>query len=138
MTESRYIAAILFIALVSGCATPIDPAQVKLHQLQVQRMQTRVVDTNNRRSVARGVIATLQDLGFVIDNVDIEQGVIAAKKFGSYPIEMTVTIQSISDKQVLVHGIAQYNLKTIEDPVLYERFFSSLQESLPLAPRPGD
>lgn len=138
MIDARHIAAILLILFMGGCTPPIDPAVVKQHQLQVQRMQTRVFDTHDRKLVARGVIAALQDLGFIINNADIEQGIIAAKKFGTYPIEMTVTIQAISDKQLLVHGIAQYKLKTIEDPALYEQFFSSLRKSLPLVSRAGN
>ena len=97
-----------------------------------------VYDTNDRTLVTRAVIAALQDLNFVINNVDIQQGLIVAKKFGDYPIELTVTIQSISDKQTLVHEIAQYKLKTIEDPVVYEQFFSSVQKSLPSFARKDD
>jgi PBP1b-binding outer membrane lipoprotein LpoB len=133
MTDMRYIAAILLISFISGCASQIDPALVKQRQLQMQRMQTRVFDTNDRKTVTRGVIATMQDLDFIINNLDVEQGIVSAKRFGTYPIDMTVTIQPISSKQILVHGIAQYNLKTIEDPFLYEQFFSSLQKLLPFA-----
>ena len=101
-------------------------------------MQARVFDTNNRSGLVRGVIAAMQDLSFVIDNADAQQGIIAGKKYGDYPIEMTVTVQPISSRQILVHGIAQYNLKPIEDPFLYEQFFSSLQEYVPYIPLSGD
>jgi hypothetical protein len=137
MNGVRYIAAILLIAFISGCASQIDPALLKQHQLQLQRMQTRVFDTHDRNAVTRGVIAAMQDLDFIIDDADARQGVVAANKFGPYPIKMTVTIQPISDKQILVHDIAQYNLKTLEDPFLYEQFFSSLQEFLPFEAHPG-
>jgi hypothetical protein len=132
MTGIRYFAAALLVCFIGGCASQIDPAMEKQHQLQIQRMQTKVFDTNNRKGVTRGVIAALQDLDFVINNLDTEQGIVVAKKFGTYPIEMTVTIQPVSNEQVLVHGIAQSRLKTIDDPFLYEQFFSSLQSFLPV------
>ena len=132
MTILRCSASIsLIVALLSGCAAQIDPALEKQRQLQVQRMQTRVFDTNDRNAVVRGIVAAMQDLNFVINKVDVEQGIVTAKRFGTYPIEMTVTVQSISGKQILVHDIAQYNLKPIEDPFLYEQFFSSLQKFTP-------
>ncbi len=134
----RYLATILLVSFISGCASQIDPALLKQRQLQVQRMQTRVFDTNDRTGLVRGVVAAMQDLKFIIDNADIQQGIIAAKKYSAYPIEMTVTVQPISSKQILVHGIAQYNLKPIEDPFLYEQFFSSLQEYVPDIPLSGE
>ena len=138
MIAMRFLAIILLVSFISGCASQIDPALVKQRQLQVQRMQTRVFDTNDRSGIIRGVIAAMQDLNFIIDNADAQQGIVAAKKYGAYPIEMTVTVQSISSNQLLVHGIAQYNLKPIEDPFLYEQFFSSLQEYVPNIPLSGD
>ena len=138
MIAMRCLATILLASFISGCASQIDPALVKQRQLQVQRMQTRIFDTNNRSGLVRGVIAAMQDLSFVIDNADAQQGIIAAKKYGDYLIEMTVTVQPISNRQILVHGIAQYNLKPIEDPFLYEQFFSSLQEYVPYIPLAGD
>jgi hypothetical protein len=138
MITMRYLATILLVSFISGCASQIDPALVKQRELQVQRMQTRIFDTNNRSGLVRGVIAAMQDLSFVIDNADAQQGIIAAKKYGDYLIEMTVTVQPISNRQILVHGIAQYKLKTIEDPFLYEQFFSSLQEYVPYIPLAGD
>ena len=138
MITMRYLATILLVSFISGCASQIDPALVKQRELQVQRMQTRIFDTNNRSGLVRGVIAAMQDLSFVIDNADAQEGIIAAKKYGDYLIEMTVTVQPISNRQILVHGIAQYKLKTIEDPFLYEQFFSSLQEYVPYIPLAGD
>jgi uncharacterized protein YceK len=138
MNTMRYLAIILLVSFISGCASQIDPALVKQRQLQVQRMQTRVFDTNDRSGIVRGVIAAMQDLSFIIDNADAQQGIITAKKYGDYPIEITVTVQPISSKQILVHSIAQYNLKPIEDPFLYEQFFSSLQEYVPYIPLSGD
>ena len=60
--------ALFLIALVgcqntSGQLLAMDESQVKLRQ-----MQTRAFDTTVQKGTLRIVIATMQDLGFVIDN----------------------------------------------------------------------
>jgi len=131
MTATRFIIAIVLAATLGGCAQQIDMAKIKQHQLEVQKMQTSVFDTNNKNAIIRGVIAALQDLDFNISNADTEQGLITAKKFGTYPIDMTVTIQTVSSTQILVHAIAQNNLKTLEESALYDRFFTTLKSYIP-------
>ena len=138
MTYTRYVAAMSLIAFLSGCAAQIDPALAKQHQLQVQKMQTAVFSTSDRTLLTRSIIMTMQDLSFIINSADVEKGIVSAKKFGDYPIAMTVTIQAISTQQILVRAIAQHKLKDIEAPALYEQFFSSLQKSLPSSSRAGD
>lgn len=144
MTNKSYIAILLVITFFSGCAMQIDPSLEKQRQLQIQRMQTRVFDVNNsfdanmRQEITRGVVAAFQDLNFLINNLDDTKGVVEAKKYGDYPIEMTVTIQPVSDDRISVHGIAQYNKKRIDDPFLYEQFFSSLQKFLPIVSNVGN
>ena len=138
MRKRRVIAAMLFASCLGGCASPIDPALVKQRQIQLQRMQTRVFDAGDDKAVARGVIATLQDLNFIIVKTDTERGTISAKKYGDYPIEITVTIQTLPEKQISVHGDARYDSKTIDDPATYQEFFSSLQKSLFLSARAVD
>jgi hypothetical protein len=39
---------------------------------------------------------------------------------------------------MLIHGIAQSNLKTLEDKALYEQFFASVEKYLPSASRAAD
>ncbi len=131
MTATRFIIAIVLAATLGGCAQQIDMAKVKQHQLEVQKMQTLVFDTNNKNAIIRGVIAALQELDFLISNADTEHGMITAKKFGTYPIDMTVTIQTVSSTRILVHAIAQNNLNTLEEPALYDRFFTTLKSYIP-------
>jgi len=138
MILMRYFAILAITAFIGGCATPVDPAAIKRHQIQVQEMQTRIYATNDRKELMRGVVAAMQDLNFIISSADAQQGVVTAKKYGPYPIDMTVTIQPVSNRQILVHSIAQYKLTTIEDPALYTQFFSSLQTFLPNQLSAGD
>lgn len=138
MTKTYCVAAVLLMTLFGGCASQIDPALVKQREALIQRMQSRVYEASDKKLVARGMISTLQDMNFVINEADAELGAISAKKFGDYPIELSVTIKPISNSLILVHGNAQYHLKTIEDPALYQQLFSSLEKSVSLVAHPID
>lgn len=93
-------------------------------------MQTRAFDTDDKNMVVRNVISTLQDLNFVIDKADGELGTISATKLSGYQVRMTVTVRQKSPEQLLVRANAQYNLKAIDDPKIYQDFFSALSKSL--------
>ena len=100
------------------------------NQLALRSMQTRVFETNDKNIMTRTVIATLQDLNFVIDNADGDLGTVSATKFDGYQIKMTVTIRPKSKTMMTVRASARYNLKPIHNPVLYQDFFTSLSKSL--------
>jgi len=137
MSRARPFAALLCLALLGGCVSQLDPALVKEHQTQLQRTQSRLFDTNDNKLVIRGALSALQDFGFIIDKVDPELGTVTAAKFGKYPMRMTITVKSVSKTQTLVHGDAQYNSESIDDPAVYQQFFDALQKSLALAAHPA-
>jgi hypothetical protein len=86
----------------------------------------------------RGVMATLQDLGFVIDNADDALGTVSATKLDRYAMRMTVSVRPRGETQLLVRASAQYNLKAVEDPEPYQQFFNALDKSLFLASQQVD
>ena len=98
-------------------------------QLQKRSYQTRAFDTEDKQKVLRAVIATLQDLGFVIDRADSTLGSVSATKLDSYLLKITVSVRPRGD-QMLVRANAQYNIAPVEDPKPYQDFFSSLSKSL--------
>jgi hypothetical protein len=81
----------------------------------------------------RAVIATLQDLGFVVDKAAASLGIVSATRLSGYVLKMTVSVRTRGETQVLVRANAQYNLQAIEDPELYQRFFVALSQSMFLA-----
>lgn len=99
-------------------------------QLQMRTIQTRSFETSDRELAMRTVIATLQDLGFVIDKADLTLGSVSATKLSGYSIKATVTIRLRSDNQITVRMNAQYGLTEITDPVIYQDFFISLEKSM--------
>lgn len=122
---------LLSLLLVSGCASRnshiLDTGE---SQLQLRSIQTRVFDTNDRQTVTRNVVATLQDLNFVIDDADADLGTVSATKLSRYQVKITVQVRPKSETQMVVRANARYNLEPIDDPQIYQDFFSALQKSL--------
>ncbi|HSF05871.1 MAG TPA: hypothetical protein VLG10_08785 [Methylomirabilota bacterium] len=92
----RVIAAALVGAslLLPGCAaTPYEwrhdnqwdsRKQIWLSeesQVRLRAAQSRVFDTTDRRRTIEAVVATMQDLGFMVAFLDEELGIVAGKKF---------------------------------------------------------
>lgn len=128
----NYKIALVLLALFSftGCVRQDARILEGGNQVELRQMQSRVFDTGDKNQVVRTVIATMQDLSFVIDKADADLGTVAGTKLGGYQIKMTVTVRPKSATQMVVRANAQYSLKAIEDPVVYQNFFSSLQKGM--------
>lgn len=121
------------LTLITSCATTHDSRILGTdNQVESRSMQTRSFDTSDRTIVIRNVISTLQDLSFVIDKADTELGTVSATRlYKGNKVRMTVTARpSSTKKSTIVRASAQYNLKPIENPKIYQDFFSSLSKSL--------
>lgn len=123
------IIAISLITL-SGCASQNSHVLAGGSQVELRGIQTRLFDTNDREKMLRTIIATTQDLGFIVDKADSDLGTITATKLSGYQIRMTVTVRDRGENQLLVRANAMYNLKAIEDPQPYQDFFNSLSKAI--------
>lgn len=95
-TGKRWL-ALLFGAGLSlttqGCITPYESRhenqwdaleQVWLSegsQVKLRAAQSRVFDTTNPLIVLSALVETMQDLGFMVDALDVELGIVSAKKY---------------------------------------------------------
>ena len=68
-------------------------------QVELRSYQTRAFDTTDKTMMLRSVIATLQDLGFVIDKADEDLGAITGTKLKGYRIRMTVVVRPRGETQ---------------------------------------
>lgn len=102
-------------------------------EVRLRSIQSRVFDTPDQNRTMRAVIATLQDLGFVVDKANASLGLVSATKLSGYVLKMTVSVRPRGKSQVLVRANAQYNIQAIEDPEPYQRFFAALSQSMFLA-----
>ena len=116
---------------VCSCATSQNRLlETDSTQLELRKIQSRGFDTGDTQKTLRSVIATLQDLGFVIDKSDSNFGTVTATKLSGYNLTMTVTIRQTSPKSVVVRANAQFNLKAISKAEPYQNFFTSLSKSM--------
>lgn len=118
----------LFGCPASGTKGVMDmggESQVKLRQIQ-----TRYFDTDDKRMTMESVMATLQDLGFVIDKASYELGSVSATKLAGYRLRMTVNVMPRGGDRMTVRANAQYNTQAITDPIPYQQFFDALSKSL--------
>ena len=85
----------------------------------------------NRDKTLRTVIATMQDLGFVISKADAEVGVVSGSKLaGRNSALLTVTVRDKNDKQIMVRANAQQKLAAVESPEIYQDFFIALEKTM--------
>jgi hypothetical protein len=122
---------IILVILLSACAgRQKNILEANGSQVRLRSMQSRAYDYTDRNCMLRAIIATLQDLGFVIDDADEILGTVSGTKRSHYSLRMTVSIRSGGDMQLIVRSNAQFNLQTVEDPEPYQQFFSALSKAL--------
>ena len=126
----RLITPTLFVTLLCACATSNDAITATGSQVQLRQIQTREYDTLDKSGALRSVIATLQDLGFVIDKADDKLATISATKLQDYKIRMTVTVRERGKSRIAVRANARFNENLIDDPGAYQDFFVALDKAM--------
>ena len=120
-----------FLLLSSGCGSSRDQIlAAEESQAKLRSFQTRAFDTTDRKNMLQVIIATLQDLGFVVDKADFELGTVSATKLDGYQLRMTASVRARGETQLLVRANAQYQLVAVEDPKPYQNFFEALGKAL--------
>jgi len=131
MSRSLQILSLLSLLALVGCAAT-TPANVigAGTQLETRQIQTRRYDTLDKPMTMRSVIATLQDLGFTIDQADTELGTITATRLHDYTMRMTVTVVKKENRQISVRANARIGENAVTDAETYQDFFVVLDKSM--------
>ena len=134
------VAAIATSIAFSGCTSSKEQLlKMDESQVQLRSMQTRAFDTKEKDKMLRTVISTLQDLGYIVNEANEVIGTVSARtthikyKFlekKKYPLLITVTVRPRGETQLLVRANAQYNQKAVENPLVYQNFFTVLEKSI--------
>ena len=123
---------------LSACASS-PPAEQELlaptdEQTKLRSMQTRTFDLASREEALRGVIATLQDLGFIIERANEPMGLVTAARFAEpnyYDVlGITVTARPQGQGRMLIRANAIYDNEPVTDPEVYRNFFATLERAL--------
>ena len=130
--------ALLSAFLACACASPPEPPSTLLapdsQQAALRAMQTRSFDVSDRQQAMRGVIAALQDLGFIIERANEPLGLVTAARFAepSYVdvVGVTVTVRPLAADKMEIRANAIYNNQPITDAKVYQNFFATLERAL--------
>ena len=122
---------------VTACASP-EPSPDLLaptdEQMKLRSMQTRSFDMTDRNKAMRGVIAALQDLGFIIERANQALGLVTAARFAEPNyfdmLGVTVTVRPQEGGKMVIRANAIYNNEPITDPKVYQNFFATLERSM--------
>ena len=125
-----FLPAILSLIIFQGCATPKEQLLGAKEQVKLRSMQSRSFDTTEKKKTLRTIIATMQDLGFVIDKADEVLGTVSGTKLDGYALRLTVSVRPKGEGQLIVRANAQYNITAVEDPAPYQNFFTSLEKAM--------
>lgn len=127
---------LVVLALAACAAKQRNILEANESQVKLRSMQSRAFDITDHNRLLRMIIATFQDLGFVIDDAEESLGTVSGTKLSGYVLRMTVSIRPRGTQQMIVRSSLQYNLQTIEDPEPYQYFFATLSKALFLEARP--
>ena len=144
MAISRILTAVIATSILiglPGCGT-LQKRMMELEtsrQLKLRSMQTRAFDTTDKNKMLRTVIATLQDLGYIVNEANEVIGTVSAHTTSKYiilekkkyPLLITVTVRPRGETQLLVRANARYKQQeAIENPLFYQNFFTVLEKSI--------
>ena len=123
--------------LLHGCVAP-EPRQELFAptdaQMKIRSAQTRSFEVKDQTVAMRGVIAALQDLGFIIERANEPLGLVTAARFAEpnyYDVlGVTVTVRAQEAGKTMIRANAIYNSKPIDDPMVYQNFFAAVERSL--------
>jgi len=138
--KQRFTTALLFaLVFLASCAPSTRQIlATQESQVKLRAIQTRVFDATDTDKMLRTVIATLQDLGFIVDKADHVLGAVSGTKLDQYILRMTVSVRPRGDTQLLVRANAQYNITAVENPEPYQQFFDALSKAMFLTAHPVD
>ena len=104
MSHNQIIRAAVILMgslLLHGCETPqpkpelLAPTEA---QMKIRSLQSRSFETKDRNLAIRGVIAALQDLGFIIERANEPLGLVTAARFAepNYYDVVSITVTAWS------------------------------------------
>lgn len=123
---------LLFIFLtltLNACVTMRDNVLGTPHtQVQMRNYQSRSFETQDKIKVMQALLSTMQDLGFMIEKTDEKLGLVSGTSF-SNGSKLTATVRK-QGKKTIVRLNAQSGYAAITNPITYQNFFNSLEQSL--------
>ena len=130
MRSNNYLLLMALPFILAGCVTANQNVMESASAVELRSYQTRAFDMTDKMKMLNAVIATLQDLDFIIDKADEDLGLVTGTKYSGYQIRMSIIVRTRGETQLTVRASALYNDKPIEEPMPYQDFFTALEKSL--------
>jgi len=131
--------ALAMAAALGGCQPKASPNEAAASPrgiaLAGPAYQHRTFDAGDKEKTLRAVVATLQDLDFIIGKVDMSRGtpVLAASTVNAGgAFGLAVIVWQKSPQQAIVRAYATQGTKLLENPGYYQSFFDALSRTLSL------
>jgi hypothetical protein len=122
---------LLIACVAGGCATTDrDAVMSGSDPIPLRAYQSRSFAEVDRIQLLRGVIATLQDLAFVIDEADETLGIVSGTRLSATPLRISILVDTRRDGSSAVRANAFQGTQPIETPEPYQDFFNALQKTL--------
>lgn len=145
---SRAVALILVLAVTGACRTrsASETLQQEPDEAERRERETRVFDTTDEQALLRAALILLQDDGFQLDEMDATLGVVrgscvlgwkhttalvVTRPAGDPPRATELRI-SYRQPGYTMTGVTH---DTMDDPVVYQRFFERLSRAVFLEAR---
>lgn len=110
----------VLLGLTLAACGEMPPPETSETSVQMRTYQSRFFDTVDRNRTLRAVIATLQDLGYVINTVDADAGAVSATKLSA--LHLSVVVVPRGKKQMSVRANARIG-GDVDDPLFYQQYF---------------
>lgn len=128
MKKFLFLAVIGFLFI--GCGSSKNAIVGDLQSVEQRAYQSKTYE-QPKLLVARATSATLQDLGFVIDRINLDAGTITATKFqDKSQMQITITIRELGKTSTSVRANARIGIQSVDSPEAYQSFFTHLDKAI--------
>jgi hypothetical protein len=133
MNKKILATVLLATVTLTGCETMktrVMDSDTNKSAVQLRSIQSRAFETADKPKTLRTVIATLQDLSFVVDKADTDLGTVSATKLDGYALRMSVSVRPQGEKRLIVRANATFNIEPVTEPKPYQDFFVALEKAM--------
>ncbi len=131
-----HILVVAMAVTLSACQT-VDQSVVLSTKsaLELRNAQSRIFETDDQNKVYRSVIAVMQDLGYSINTVEPEAGVVTGNKLAQLDLTATVSERNPQSVRVRANAVVRVRFQgrphQVDSPEFYQtRFFEPLSKAL--------
>jgi len=129
------LAAVLQVFALGGCDYGLRDFSRPPETQKLAGIRSRSFDTTDREKILRAAIATLLELGFIVDRADLEHPSVSGTKLDRYLLRWTVTVVPHDAARLTVRAQARYDVTPVLEAEPYEKFFAVLARALGLEAR---